>query len=410
MLKIPMLVKLSLCTLVMLGLASCGSSNSQPQSMPDSKPQSPSDKPPPKAPANVPQMRTQGGPSDVAPAPPKDAVYTIFCARLDGDMHVQRANRIKQELIDTTKMKDWYVIHENAQSLLYYGYYRVINDPKDPKETQRAQTDRKKIDFMVDPMGNRPFEKAVFVELTAPDPIAPPDWNLVNAKGAYSLQIAAYKDSPQRKEAAVETVRAARAQGIEAYYYHGASSSLVCVGAWPETAVKMTGGAGLDGAGPNTGASAAQGGNTDPEQPLMVLPQMKDEELKRDFTAAGKQANVKVVSPDVEIIDPTLKAAMLQYPYNAVNGMHIKHVVNGKEQYDPSLLVPIPRDANAIAGAQNPQNQPPSPAGMLQQQQVGATPDQPAYDPSYRPALPRHTPPPSQQPQPNNGRLKSIGG
>jgi hypothetical protein len=355
--------------------------------MPERKPQ--------KAPANVPQLRTQGDPTDVNPAPPKGAIYTIYCQRVDGDMHVQRANRIKQQLIDNTKMKEWYVIHENGQSLLYYGYYRVINDPKDPKETQRAQRDRATIDLMTDPMGNRPFQRAVFVELNAPDPVAPPEWNLLNAKGAYSLQIAAYKDSPQRKDAAIETVRAARAQGIEAYYYHGATSSLVCVGAWPESAVQIS----------QDGPKNASGNS---EQPIMVAPPNvdRDVELGQQFNQVGQQAGVKVVKPTIKVVDATLKAAMEQFPYNAINGMQMKHMVNGKEQYDPSLLVPIPRDASDLASAQTPQHTQPPP-GMVQSS--GPTPDQPAYDPAYRPAIPRQTPPPQQQ-QPNSGRLKSIGG
>ena len=66
---------------------------------------------------------------------------------------------------------------------------------------------------------------SLIVPIDSPDPVAPPEWNLANAKGYWSLQIAAYKDSPKRKEAAVEAVREARKNGVEAYYYHGETTS-----------------------------------------------------------------------------------------------------------------------------------------------------------------------------------------
>ncbi len=357
------------CVLMMI-LTSCGG-NKQPQSPPDVKPQSLPKSSPQKAPSNVPQTHSQGNPDN--PAPPAGAQFTIFCARVEGDMHVQRAVKLKSELIAATGMKDWYVIHDAAQSLLYYGYYRTISETTDKKEAVRAQTDRQKIDLMSDPMGNRPFRQALFVELSAPDPTAPPEWNLANAKGAYSLQIAAYKDSPQRKEAAVEAVRAARAQGIQAYYYHGESSSLVCIGAWPEDAIRK---------------EEDKAESRDPNQPIMVAP---DVPLGSEELAALRKSNIKLVQPKVHIVDSTLRAAMQQYPHNAVNGEVRRRVVNGKEVFDSSLLVPIPHSAPSALVAE--------PAGPQAQ---------PAGDAAYQPVLPRQAPPPPAQP--GVGRLRSIGG
>ena len=54
----------------------------------------------------------------------------------------------------------------------------------------------------------------------------------------WSVQIAAYEGSTQRKKFAVDAVRDARAEGVPAYYYHGPSISSVCVGAWPRAAVR----------------------------------------------------------------------------------------------------------------------------------------------------------------------------
>jgi hypothetical protein len=276
---------------------------------------------------------------------------------------------LKNDLIAGTGMKDWYVIHGDSESILYYGYYRTVTDASDSGEMQRAQNDRRKIDMMTDKMGDRPFHGAIFVGLDAPDPQAPPQWNLVNAQGAYSLQIAVYKDNPQRKEAAVETVKAARAQGVEAYYYHGESASLVCVGSWPESAVRIN------------DANSADA-NTDPDQPLMVLPQTKDEQLNQAFEQSGERANMKIVRPNVEILDPALRAAMEKYPYNAVNGMYVKRMVNGVEQYDSSLLVPIPHSKTTQSVAHS-------------------NPQPPVPDIQQQPAPP--------QPSASEGTLRSIG-
>src|SRR3972149_8287156 len=144
---------------LLLLLGSCGQQGrTPPQTPPQTTP--PPVQPAAKAPASAPPPKSsQAAP----PAPPKGAQYTIFCARIAGDLHVERADRLKKELIASTGMKDWYAIHEAGQSLLYYGYYRSINDPKDSKETARAQADRQRIDQMADSMGNRPFSQALFV-------------------------------------------------------------------------------------------------------------------------------------------------------------------------------------------------------------------------------------------------------
>jgi hypothetical protein len=344
--------RLCIAISIVLALSACSATN-QPQS------------------AVVPQTNnstaTQSKVSVDSPTFPAGAQFTIFCARIQGDLHVQQADKLKKDLIAGTVMKDWYVVHDSAQSILYYGYYRTIDGAADPKEAARAQNDRKKIESMSDSMGNRPFLGALMVALDAPDPSAPPEWDLRNADGAYSLQIAAFKDSPDRKEAAVETVRKARQQGIEAYYYHGDSASLVCIGAWPESAVRVS-----DVNSPQI--------NNDPEQPVMIVPMTKDPELNQQFDQMGAENNIKVVKPTVEIIDPTLRAAMEKYPYNAVNGMNIKRMVNGTEQIDTSLLVPIPhKEATAVHST-------------------------PEYQPQDQPA-------PQQQPQPPQGmgKLRSIG-
>lgn len=181
----------------------------------------------------------------------------------------------------------------------------------------------------------------------------------------------------------MDAVIAARSQGVEAYYYHGEMASLVCIGAWPETAVKV-----------NDEVRASN--NADPMQTMLVVPMTADPEVNRQFDRAAEQGNMQLVRQQVRIIDPTLEAALKQFPHNTLNGLERKRTVQGKEVYDSSLIRRIPHD----------QAPPPSYAGQ-------APEGQPQYDPNYRPELPRQVPQePAPKPRPlapPGGRLRSIG-
>jgi hypothetical protein len=339
-------------------------SDAQPKSLPKATPQKP--------PTNLPNNGDYGI-SQI----PKGAQFTIYCAAIRGDFHVERTNRMKKDLIQATGMKDWYVVSEDAQSVLYYGYYRAIQDSKDKGESDRAQHDRLRIDQMTDPMGNRPFSQAMFVRLDAPDPDAPPEWNLANAKGYWTIEIAAYMNDPARKQTAVDAVRAARSQGVEAYYFHGPTASSVCIGSWPVEAVKRQA----------TGEHGAESRN--PQQDIMVLPPGLDNEATARANALAKARNLELLQPKLEVVDASLQAAIKQYPTYAVNGMVQTQNVNGVMQQDASKLIAIPKSPQHAVTR-----------GQAQSQE-------PTYDPTYRPNIPRQT---TRQPAtPGSGRLRSIG-
>jgi len=68
----------------------------------------------------------------------------------------------------------------------------------------------------------------------------PPEWDLRNAAGMYTLQICYCINKPgfpDRREGAVAIVRQFRSEGEQAYYYHGSVKSLVCVGSFDGSAV-----------------------------------------------------------------------------------------------------------------------------------------------------------------------------
>lgn len=265
-------------------------------------------------------------------APPADAQFTLYCQAVPGPGHVERANAAKDMLIKLSSMKDWYILHQDGQSIIYYGFYRSISDPKEKKENDRAQADREKVLALTDQQGNKVFTRVLFVEVNTPDPEAPAEWDLTNSGGFWSLQIAAYKDSAQRKQAAVDSVREARAAGIDAFYYHGETTSSVCIGAWPREAVK------------EQDAAAAE--SPDDQNDVLVLPAPL---AGGNFDIRNRDGQrVRAVAPRTEIVDPTLLAAVKQYPTHAVNQqVMVKKVtdpVTGKEveQESPSFLVRVP--------------------------------------------------------------------
>ncbi len=328
--------------------------------------------------------------SDV-PLAPKDARWTVYCATVSDLGHVETSRALKATLIKRTGMREWYILHEGTQSRLYYGFYRSIDDADDNAETKRAQADRKKIDALVDGGGERPFKSCQFVQLNAPDPESPPQWNVVNLPPdkTWTLVVGAYKDHPDRKKAAVEAVRAARAAGEEAYYYHGETVSNVCIGAWPEAAVIE------ERSDPDPEAGKSGKGD------ILVLPSgVKGTPNTRD--KHGKK--VRTVSMQLVPIDPTLKAQIEKYPNMGVNGEFVVYKAGGKQRFQGTMVVQIPRPSetlfrdNVADGAQ------PNADGR------GLEPQDPFDRPGYQDTAGR---PASADKQPAGGaapgRLRSIG-
>jgi hypothetical protein len=268
---------------------------------------------------------------------PPGAQWTIYCQTVSGPNHVLQATQIKENLIQTSGMSDWYLLHGERESTIYYGFYKS-EDPADP-DGQRAHAERARLDALTDGDGNRPFRYSIIVPLSAPDPLAPPEWNLENApaNAYWSVQIGAYKDSPERKLSAVQAVREARAAGIEAYYYHSDNVSHVCIGAWPESAV----------------VEKHMAAERDASKPVFVLPSGTPDAVTQKLRLPDDEQATRV-APKIEIVDPSLLATFHQYPEHAVNGevnqVKIRNPKTGQIEWmpEPSLLVTIPRRAPSI--------------------------------------------------------------
>lgn len=291
--------------------------------------------------------KSPGGASASSPAAPAGARYTIYCLSVPGTGHVTRSTQLREQLVRRTGMRDWYVVHGQDESTLYYGYYRAIERDVDAKEAARARADREKIDGMIDGSGGRPFGNAVLVELATADPEAPPQWDLRRAPpgGYWSLQIAAYEGHPDRKKYAVDAVKEFRANGVPAFYYHGPTTSSVCIGTWPKQAVRGE----LEPAynDPNVDRPMDQILAQDPGADLIVAGPGLPPVNKDVRTRKGR---LRAVSTKLEAVDPTLLGTMKAYPHHYVNGvvegMRTAQGVQGK----PSLLVPVPRQADTLLG------------------------------------------------------------
>ncbi len=246
------------------------------------------------------------------PAPPEGAQFTLHCSTFSEPTHIMDAKRVKDYLIRQTGSKDWYVVHSADESDLYFGFYKTFDDRGQVAEYTRAQSDRAKISSLVDEDGQTMFPQIGFVPIETPDPPAPREWDLSSNRGYWTLQIAVYKGSPQRKQMAVDAVKGFRGAGVEAYYRHGPSSSEVYIGSWPRNAVAEQ--------------QAAAAESDDPNEPLLVLPDsFAGAENSTVYTPDGRK--MKVVVPKLDILDPSLKRAAAEYPYYYVNGEVVGHRV-----------------------------------------------------------------------------------
>ena len=285
---------------------------------------------------------------------PPDAAWTIACTQFKGFGHVQRSNQAKQQLKTATGWPGFYVVHEDELSTLYYGFYRAMsprerNDMSrdEVKDGERAQADLQRIRGLRDPVNDdQLMPQAGLTPLEPADPAAPADWNLLNVdankrdgdptKAFWSLEIAIYKDSPSRKKDAVDSVKQLREhfKRNDIYYYHGKTTSSICIGVWPPAAVVET--------TPDRG---------NPNERLLVMPQGPLANMSNNLKDSTGTP-VRQVSIKLEPVDPTLLDTMSKFPNRSVNGYDIKHTYTGKagkiiEVYDPSVVIPIPRNEPA---------------------------------------------------------------
>lgn len=275
-------------------------------------------------------------PDSGMPVPPEGAQYTLHCATFGDADHVAASEQAKQALEKMTTSHEWYIVHSEQESDLYYGFYKTFDDRSQPAEFNRAQSDRAKVGSLVNQQGDPLFPEVGFAPIDTPNPAAPKQWDLANNPGFWTLQIAVYKGNPLRKVAAVDAVKQFRAHGIEAYFRHGPQTSEVYIGAWPRNAVA------------EQQSSSAQ--SDDPNEPLLVLSgAMQGADATNFYTPDGRK--MRVVEPKLEIQDATLLKATQDYPYFYVNGVVVGRRVQMPDRSVklvpwPSYLIQVPHENN----------------------------------------------------------------
>ena len=302
------------------------------------------------------KLKKSGAAMEADAIQPADAQWSIACRQFAGPNHVELAKVSKQQVAAGTGLSGFYVVHEDAISTLYFGFYRYMsprqapqNQPGAVADGARAQSDLKKLQSF-ESNHQKLFPMAFFSPLEPVDPPATAEWDLRNVdreksdtdptKAFWSLEIAVYKDSPERKSAAVESVKRLRTElGVkDAYYYHGKSSSSVCIGTWPREAVREQ--------------ERQSAGNEDATAPFIVLPQALPDGVSGKLHGPDGKP-IAAVAPRLDVADPTMLAAMRKYPTRAVNGDDIQRTVKVrgggvKNISEPSLVIMVPQSETVL--------------------------------------------------------------
>lgn len=192
---------------------------------------------------------SSGGGNGAAPTlfgpAPIEEPWAIRCITLNGPERFRYAKRY-EELLKQVKELDpklVQVFHDESSSTVYYGRYRRIWDPATGKATYEPdhQRDLQFIQTLAfSDSSVWPFKLASMSALPVGG-AERPEWELRNAKGVWSLQVAVFYNSEQmnsRKQAALEYCKILRDEGYEAYYHHGTANSSVTIGAFPREAIQ----------------------------------------------------------------------------------------------------------------------------------------------------------------------------
>ena len=160
--------------------------------------------------------------------------YTILLYAYSGPDHVSRIADYKARTEKHAGWRGLRVVNKAGRSELCWGNYPSI---------EAAHKDLAKARAYRTPAGIAVYANAIILPILGKD-IGPPEWNLRNATGAYTVMVAEFYNMPEskyytRKADAVAYCRRLRDNGFEAYYLHGTVKSLVTVGAFPDSSIRM---------------------------------------------------------------------------------------------------------------------------------------------------------------------------
>lgn len=242
---------------------------------------------------------------------PGEDVWAIRCASFSGENRVRTAEDCAEKLrqVDKLKAKLVQVFHERDQSIVFYGHYKKRVSDKSDKSDFKPDPSQdlafiRSLSITPGGRGNPPiwpFRLATIDTLPVPSSV-PAEWQLENARGKYSLQVAVFYDTQEmheRRAAAEAYCRLLREQGEEAYIDHGPTNSIVCIGAFPESALRS---------------------------------------FQQQDPLTGR---VRVVR---RIVDPKMLAAQKRHPYHLQNGAKMVEISRdkaGNKTRDPHVSFPV---------------------------------------------------------------------
>ena len=165
-----------------------------------------------------------------------DARFTILVAQYDGPGSLAQAQEVQQRARQVLGSDDVWLGRDGTAVAVHYGHFDK-NTPRSP-----AQREWERVKAVYDRLGVGPYQFTYVKELPTPDPPAPPAWSLLNQDCAYSLEVAAFFNVPDkefydRKASAVQAVKNLRDQGEQAFFVHGRNQSRVYVGCYGPNAV-----------------------------------------------------------------------------------------------------------------------------------------------------------------------------
>jgi len=170
--------------------------------------------------------------------------WTILCVELYGERRRSSVDALAKGLGQASGFNRRLVRVEHTEeaSRLYYGRYGRTNNPRTGMLEVPAElaADLRRLQQLALGIGEAayPFLMATPVPLET-EPVGPPEWDLRQADASHSLLIAVFAGVEDRRQVAVEYVRRLRQEGDEAYYYHDATRSHVCLGSFQSRDVKL---------------------------------------------------------------------------------------------------------------------------------------------------------------------------
>ena len=214
--------------------------------------------------------------------------WSIQLKSLSGPNAEQQATILLQRLQAETYISGLWIDPKEDGCRLFRGRYTDIFSPFAINELDQTRS------IFLD--GQQPFLDAQFIKPSAPIVAQSMDVRQLRGHYAYTLQVAVFDETHRNYgQAAQQEARRLRAEGHEAFYYHGNKMSMVTVGLFSDA----------------------------------------DRQPREAIDARGRRILMYYYGPRIKKLQET-------FPHNLVNGqVYHEPMGNGKRRPQASLLIPI---------------------------------------------------------------------